>query len=177
MEEIQVQMTLEERLEKLLKAYAHSYDIQRNVEVPGGAFPAAATFFFRDENYAFSKKAVISAYEQYDYTYFYLADHLDAETLRQQIDLSLNAGMSRVRPHKEHKSSFVSLVVLANTIDPEAEQLIRKTRIQKNFRLALHGWMEYHISAMECSTSRFLSNPAGKGAKKILESNFGSRVK
>jgi hypothetical protein len=70
---------------------------------------------------------------------------------------------------------MVTLVVLADAIDPEAQALIKKTRFHKNFRLALHGWMEYHIAAMECSTQSFFSNPAGKEARKTLELNFGSQ--
>ena len=168
---------MQERLNKLLNAYSHKYDIDRDVTVDGAYFPATATFFLRDENYLISKKHVLSAVENYDYTYFYITDHLDAATLRQQIDLTMKVGGARVKPHREHMSSFVSLVILADTIDEEAKKLIRKTRFQKYFRLALHGWMEYHIAAMECSTNSFLSNPAGKGAKKTLEQNLGSRGK
>ena len=169
-------MTIEmqNRLEKLLSAYSHRYNIDRDVTAEGGSFPATATFFLRDENYLITKKHVLSAVENYDYTYFYITDHLDAATLRQQIDLTMKVGMARVKPHREHMSSYVSLVILADTIDEEAKKLIKKTRFQKYFRLALHGWMEYHIAAMECSTNRFLSNPAGKGARKILEQNLGS---
>ncbi len=164
-----------QKLDKLLNAYSHQYDIARDVTVDGGFFPATATFYLRDENYIINKKHVLSAVENYDYTYFYITDHLDAATLRQQIDLTMKVGTARVKPHRDHMSSFVSLVILADTIDEEAKKLIRKTRFQKYFRLALHGWMEYHIAAMETSTNSFLSNPAGKGAKKILEQNLGSR--
>ena len=170
-----MEITLKDRLEKLLNAYSHRYNVMREVEVQGWTYPAAADFFIRDENYAFSKKAVISAFEQYDYTYFYLADHLDVAEARQVLDHTLKAGLDRITPHKEHKSSYVTLVILANTIDEEAKKLICKTRFQKNYRLSLHGWMEYHIAAMECSTVSFLSNPGGKGARKTLELNFGSR--
>ena len=168
-----MEITLKERLDKLLDAYSHHYNVVRDVEADGVCYPAAADFFMRDENYAFSKKAVLSAYEQYDYTYFYLADHLDAGGAKKVLDQTLQVGLARVKPHKEHKSSYVTLVILANTIDEEAKKLIRKTRFQKNYRMSLHGWMEYHIAAMECSTMSFLSNPAGKGARKTLESNFG----
>jgi hypothetical protein len=170
-------LELQKKLDKLLNAYSHQYDIERDVTVEGGHFPATATFYPRDENYLISKKHVLSAVENYDYTYFYITDHLDAATLRHQIDLTMKVGSARVKPHREHMSSFVTLVVLADTIDEEAKKLIRKTRFQKYFRLALHGWMEYHIAAMETSTNSFLSNPAGKGAKKILEQNLGSREK
>ena len=169
--------TKQEKLEKLLKAYSHHYDIERDVTVEGGWFPATATFFLRDENYLISKKHVLSAVENFEYMYFYVTDHLDAETLRQQIELTKTVGMARIKPNKDHMSSFVTLVVLADTIDPEAKKLIQKTRFQKNYRLALHGWMEYHIAAMECSTNSFLANPAGKGAKKTMEQNLGSMGK
>ena len=165
--------TQQERLNRLLEAYSHHYNVFRDVETEYGVYPAAADFFVRDENYAFSKKIVISAFEQYEYTYFYLTDHLDAAEARRILDNTLKVGMGRINPHKEHKSSYVTLVILADTIDEEAKKLIKKTRFQKNFRLSLHGWMEYHIAAMECSTLSYLSNPGGKGARKTLESNFG----
>ena len=165
-------MTQQERLDRLLNAYSYHYDIARDVTVEGGSFPATAFFFLRDENYLISKKHVLSAVENHEYVYFYLTEHLDAAALQKQIDLSREAGMSNIKPNREHMSSFVTLVILADTIDPEAKALIKKTRFRKNFRLALHGWMEYHIAAMEISTNSFLSNPAGKEARKLLEGNF-----
>ena len=164
--------TLQERLEKLLNAYSHYYDIARDVQVEGGAYPATAFYFLRDENYLVDRKHVLNAVENHEYVYFYLTEHLDAADLRRQIEVSRAAGMSHIEPSKEHMSSMVTLVVLADVIDPEAKTLIKRTRFRKNFRLALHGWMEYHIAAMECSTMSFLSNPAGKGARKLLEANF-----
>ena len=170
-----MEMTLKDRLDVLLNAYTRYYsNIKTDVETPEGVFSATADFFVRDENYAFSKKIVISAFEQYEYAYFQMVDHLDEAAARDLLDRTLKAGMARIKPHKEHKSSYVTLVILANTITPEAKKLIQKTRFQKNFRLSLHGWMEYHIAAMECSTQSFLSNPGGKGARKNLEQNFCS---
>ena len=169
-------MTLQERLEKLLKAYEYLYDVTRDVQVEGGSFPAFAAYHFREENYVATKAHVIYATEQHEYVYFYVTEHLDAETLRRQIDLSREAGLAAIQPHKEHMFSFVTLVILADTMDPEAKKLLKKTRFRKNYRLALHGWMEYHIAAMECSTQSFLSNPAGKEARKTLERNFGSKA-
>lgn len=167
----------QECLEKLLNAYSHHYDIIRDVEVEGGAFPAAAFYFLRDEHYLIRRDKQFYALEQHDYTYFYVTEHLDAGTLQAQIDLSLKAGLAEVKPHKEHMCSYVTLVILAETMDPEAKKLLKRTRFRKNFLLAFHGWMEYHIAAMECSTMSFLSNPAGREVRKTLESNFGSRAK
>ena len=173
---MELDMTKQERLEKLLNAYSHQYDLERNVTIEGGSFPAMAIYFLRDENYLITKKHVLSAVENHEYVYFYLTDHLDAETLTRQIEITKTDGLGRIKPHKEHMSSMVTLVILADTIDPEAKELIKKTRFHKNYRLALHGWMEYHIAAMECSTHSFFSNPAGKGTRKTLEANFPSKA-
>lgn len=170
-----MELSLQERLDKLLEAYSHLYDIDRDVEVEGGTFPATAFYYLRDENYLLSKQHVLSAVEQHEYLYFFLTDHLDVQTLQQQIDLSKRAGLSHVKPHKDHMFSNVGLVVLANTIDPEAQKHIRQTRFRKNYLLTFHGWTEYQLAAMEVSTNSFFSNPAGKKARQNLEQNFAPK--
>ena len=170
-----METTLREQLNKLLDAYSHVYDIDRDVPVGDVVYPAMATYYLRDENYLISKQHVLSAVEQHEYLYFYLTDHLSTEDLQKHIDLTKQAGLALVHPHKEHMFSNVGLVVLANTIAPEAKQLIRRTRFRKNYKLTLHGWTEYQLAAMETSTNCFFSNPAGKGARSNLESNFAPR--
>ena len=171
-------LTKQEILSKLLEVYSHHYDIDADGSAHGaGHYPATATYFLRDENYLLTKKHVLNAVENYDYMYFLIADTLDADTLRREIDLSLAEGMKRVKPHKEHMSSFISLVIIADSITPEAKKLLKRTSRRKYFWLALHGWMEYHIAAIETNTQSFLSNPAGRGVKKTLELNFAPKRK
>ena len=170
-----MEMQMQEQLNRLLDAYSHQYDIERNVEAEGFTYPATATYYLRDENYLISKQHVLSAVEQHEYLYFYLTGHLTAEDLQSQIDLSKRAGLGRVKPHKDHMFSNVGLIVLANTVSPEAKKLIKKTRFRKNYRLSLWGWTEYQLAVMETSTNCFYSNPAGVGARKILEQNFAPK--
>ena len=170
-------MTLQERLDKLLNAYSHICDIERDTQEEGFPFPATAHYYLRDENYLISKKHVLSAVEQHEYLYFYITDHLTAEDLMEKTDLSKRVGLARVKPHKDHMFSNIGLIVLANTIDPEAKKLIKRTRFRKNYKLTFHGWTEYQLAAMEVSTNCFCSNPAGAGARKILEQNFAPKSK
>lgn len=171
-----MEITLEARLQKLLNAYAHRYDIVQNAEETGNQWPATATYYLRDENYLISKQHVLSAVEQHEYLYFFLSDHLTAVDLQTQIALTKEAGLRKVRPHKEHMFSNIGLVILANTIDPEAKKLLQKTRFRKNYRLTFWGWTDYQLAAMEVSTNSFYSNPAGIGVKKLLEQNLAPKT-
>lgn len=175
--EASMEQTLQQRLDKMLDAYSHYYDIFRDVPVEGGSFPAAAFYRLRDENYLINRQHILSAVEQYEYCYFFVTDHLDLATLQARIALSQRAGLANIKPNKEHMCSYVTLIVLAETIDEDAKRLIKRTRLRKNFMLTLHGWMEYHIAAMEGQTNCFLSNPAGREARKNLERNFAPRGK
>lgn len=172
-----MELSLQQCLNKLLDAYSHAYDIERDVVIGEHKFPATATYYLRDENYLISKQHVLSVVENHEYVYFYLTDHLDVPTLQAQIELTRELGLAQIKPSKIHMSSLVTLVVLADTIDPEAVKLLKRTRYRKNYLLALHGWMEYHVAAMELSTTSFYSNPAGREAKKNLEQNFKPQTK
>lgn len=166
---------LRKHLEKLLDAYSHICDINRNTEEEGFPFAATADYYLRDENYLISKQHVLSAVEQHEYLYFHLTDHLSADGLREVADLAKRLGLARVKPHKDHMFSNIGLIILANTIDPEAEKLIRRTHFRKNYALTFHGWTEFQIAAMNVSTNCFCSNPAGKEARKIMEQNFAPK--
>lgn len=169
--------TMQEKLERLLKSYDYYFDVERDVTVPNGTFPAYAEYRFREENYVATKAHTIYATEQYEYVYFYTAEHLTLDELKRQIDLSREAGMEKIHPHSEHMFSYVTLVILAEQIDEDAAKYLKRYRYRKNFWLALHGWMEYHIAAMDISKASFLSNPAGKEARKTLERNFLPKAK
>ena len=170
-------MDLQEALETLLTAYSRHYDVMRDVRTEGGFFPAAAFFFLRDEHYLVRRDKKFFAVEQHDYTYFCTAEALDEQALQTQIDLSLQAGRAEVKPHKEHMCSYVTLVVLAETMTPEARKLLKRTRFRKNFRFALHGFMEYRAAVVELSAGRVESSPAGREVRKSLERVFNPRAK
>ena len=170
-----MELTLQTKLHKLLDAYSQICDIYRDGQEQCDGFPAAAFYYLRDENYLISKQHVLSAVEQHEYLYFFLTDHLDLPTLQTQIERSKQAGLANVKPHKDHMFSNVGLVILANTIDPEAQKVIKKIRFRKNYKLTFHGWTEYQLAAMELSTNCFLSNPAGSEARKNLERNFAPK--
>lgn len=169
--------TLRSQLERLLKAYSYYFDIEREVEISGVRYPAAANYHFREENYVATKAHTIYATEQHEYVYFYVTEHLELSELQRQIDVTREAGLARIDPNGEHMFSYVTLVILADRIDEDAARYLRKYRFRKNFWLTLHGWMEYHIAAMDNSRQSFLSNPAGKEAQKNLERNFRPKAK
>ena len=100
-----------------------------------------------------------------------------ADDFRAYVDLDgAQDGKQDCKVQTALPQGFELVEVAPETVSFDLDKIIQKTRFRKNFRLALHGWMEYHIAAMECSTQSFFSNPAGKEARKTLERNFAPKA-
>ncbi len=170
-------LSREEQFEKLLKAYDYYYDITRDLQVGDIVFPAMAEFHSRSEKYLLVRKAKIWGMEMNEYVYFLLADVLAPQQLAHVIELAREDGLSRIHPHSEHMYSHVSLSVIAQQIPDETEQLIRSCRFHKNFRLSLHGWMEFRIAALDRSNGQVICNRAGRDVRKTLEQNLAPKIR
>jgi len=171
-------MTLEQRqqkLDQLLLAYQRYFDIKRDVEIEGDTFGAEAHFHSTSEKYVLVKKAKLWSLENNEYAYFYTTAHLDTEELDRIQKKALAAGSKLVVPHSEHMYSYVTLVILADEIDEAAAEALKKIRFEKNFRLSLHGWMEFRIAAISFADDKIITNRAGKGVREILEQNLQSK--
>lgn len=168
-------MTFEEKqakFEKLLLAYSHYFDIERFDKNDGGDFSAVAQYHSRSEKYVLVKKARLWAMEQNEYVYFAVAENINTAELNRLYEAARDSGLEQIHPHSEHMYSYVTLIVLADNIDDEAKKAIKKLRYQKNFRLSLHGWMEFRIAAVSFSDGEILSNARGKAVKDILLQNL-----
>ena len=49
---------------------------------------------------------------------------------------------------------------------------LKKCRIYKNFKLSLHGWMEFHTALLGCTDGSIVTNHAGREMKKMLKNSY-----
>lgn len=159
-------MTAMEALEKLLPSYEAYYNINREEVIE--PFIAEAEFYTHDESYFLIKEAKMNESESREFVYFYATDRLDAETLKKLDETAWNAGMSRVVLSKIHYSTDVALVIMADTIEKDAEKLIKKLKHHKSYCFNFKGFSRYRLIALETSTSKITYNHLGFELKKLI---------
>lgn len=159
-------MNAAEALEVLLKSYRRYYNI--NTESPAEPFAAEAAFHSHNEQYFLVKRATLSEADSHEYVFFAAAEQLDLEQAKLLDERAWEEGMSRVRPHKNHRNTDVVLIILAERISEEARAFIRKSRHYQSYHHTLQGWSHYSMVAMELSTGEFLANRRGKDLKKFF---------
>ena len=153
-------------LEGLKKAYTAYFDIEEIND--GTALKARCDYHMRDSQYVLVKKAELWAAESHEYLYLWDAGHLDAGAVEEIFRRTLEDGGPRVKPHAQHMYTYLTAVALCGSAQPEALAQLKKLKKRREFKLSLHGWMEFRIAAVDLSNGEITVNRAGKALAKDL---------
>ena len=159
-------MTTNETLEYLLRSYIRYYDIFREDVAEG--FAAEAHFHSHDEQYWLTKSVKLAEADSHEYVYFALAETLTAEAVESLVDKAWAAGTSHVQASYSHHSSDVALVILADSIDPDAIRTIKKARRFASYKFGLHGFSHLRLIAFEPTSKKIVHNRMGDTLKKLF---------
>ena len=164
-------MTAADALELVLPLFQVYYDITReNVTEP---FQAEAAFHSHEEQYFLMKSAKYTECDAHEYVFFAVRDKLTLEEAKKLDEIAWAEGLSRARPSSIHRSTDISLILLADVVDPDAADYIKKLRRSKSYKFLLHGYSNYRTIAIETSTGVMAHNRLGQHLKKLFSNiNF-----
>ena len=157
----------EQVLNGLKKAYSAYFDIEEVAD--GTALKARCAYHNRDSQYVLVKKAELWAAESHEYLYLWDAGRLDGALEEEVFRRTLADGEPRVKPHSQHMYTYLTAVVLYDSASPDALEQLKKLKRRREFKLSLHGWMEFRIAAVDLSTGEITVNRAGKALAKDLK--------
>lgn len=159
-------MTVTETLEKILPSFEVYYNVKREDVTP--PFVAEAAFHSHDEQYFLVRSARLAESESNEYVFFATADCLDEQQLLELDKLAWETGLSRVKPHSEHKNTDITLFIICNHMTEEAFQEVSGLQHYKSYKFSLHGWSHYRLVALEASSGRAAYNRQGQSLKKLI---------
>ena len=161
-------MTAQETCNYILNSFRSYYDV--DTEHPTAPFVAEAVFHSHDQQYFLVKSATISESESNEYVFFAVCGQLDADTLHGLDQTAWTAGISRVRPHKNHRNTDITLIIVADSIPRALIPEIKHLRHYKSYRFGLMGWTNFRVIALDSSFSSLTFNRQGRALKKLFRS-------
>lgn len=154
-------------LEKLKDSHERYYNITEGDLNSGLPLAFFADFHARDVGYVLVKRAKIWAVESNEYVYVFGAPRFDKALASRCLDFALADGEPRIKPHKEHKDSYIIAVFVADVIDPDAVKEIRGRKFDKSFRFGFEGWAGLKTVAVELERECVSTNAVGGSLKKF----------
>lgn len=158
-------------LTRLLAAHEAWFDVQRNFEYAGKTFPGFARFTSHGEQFVLVKRAKLWEVDAHELMFFELADHLDGDMLSQLVSFMTTEAVKMVEAKANHMTTYLTLVVIADTVGDDIARAVRTTRFRKNFKLGLHGWADLRLAVVDLGHANVLTNAAGKELKPVLQAN------
>lgn len=164
-----MQYTREEALEKLLDSYEAYYNISRSAK---GQEPLVAVceFFERSEKFVISRKAELWSANCEEFIYLFDVPVLTMGVYEECRDYALNDGMKRAHIGKGHMYTYITPVFICSSLEEDAKRALKKCHIYKSFHFSLHGWMDFHVAALNVTTNEIYTNRSGRCVEKVLKS-------
>ena len=159
-------MTAAAALERLLKSFCQYYDVKTEGAV--APFCAEAEFHSCEEGFFLMKKAVISEAESNEYVFFSATENLNDADVDRIAEIAWNEGLSRIKPHKDHKNSDISVFFLSEDITKEAFKAVKKLKRYKSYNHSFHGFTHFKAVAFETTTGEIASNRLGSEKVKLF---------
>ena len=164
-------MTAADALDHVLPLFQVYYDITREGALP--PFDAEAAFHSHEEQYFLLKSAKYTECDAHEYVFFAAREHLTLAEAQKLDELAWAEGLSRVQPSSIHRSTDIGLILLADRVDPDAADYIKKLRRSKSYMFLLHGYSNYRTIAIETSSGAMAANRLGGHLKKLFSNiNF-----
>ncbi|MBQ0000767.1 MAG: hypothetical protein KBT01_04420 [Clostridiales bacterium] len=158
--------TRAEIVETLLKSYKRYYNITLSEEEP---LVARCEYFEHSEKYVLHRKAELWSADNEEFLYLFQVPHLTAEIFEKCRTFAYEDGMPRLNIGPGHMASAITVVVVCDTCDAEAETAVKKTRIHKSFHFSLHGWMNVLTTCVAAENGRMAANYAGRSVMKVMK--------
>ena len=169
----------EEALEKIIEVYSRWYTIHNDkttasemVECSDAsekqiALVQSGRLDEEEGAFVMTRKVMVWEAQSHEHVYFFCAKHLTLEALEEVLKESYEKGMAVIEPGPIHRCSFIASLIVAESADKEAINLISKFRKKEEFKMSLHGWMCQFVGLV--LPDEFIVCPGNKRMEEFLE--------
>ncbi len=159
-------MNRDEVFERALLRYKRYYNIiLDDVTAP---FKAEAIFKSHNEQYYLIKAAKVADIDSNEYVFLDSCEVLTLDRLNEIEKIAWETGLSRIVPSSSHRNSDTTLIIIADRINQDAFEQVKKLRHYKSFYWGFQGWSNFRVVAIEVSLKRIAYNRQGRSLKKLF---------
>ncbi|KGO14251.1 hypothetical protein [Clostridium botulinum] len=120
-----------------------------------------------------TEKDIIDSFETNEFCFVKHLDNISKKTLDKHIDMLIEAEKLCVTPHKDHKSSYLTGILISeNSIDDNIKQYVKKFKFAKAYKFYWFGWCDIRLILIDLKNNEVTTNKAGKFVKKVYEKHF-----
>lgn len=155
-------------MENLIAKYYKNFNIRKDIDLCNKKISLFAEYKGVGARTFITQKDVIDKYEFNEYCIVNAYNEVNMEDVVEYAEYLKALINDLVKPHREHKSSTITGVIVCNTsIDKSTEKFIKKFKFIKPYKLYFHGWSDIRLLFVDLNNNLVISNKQGNSVKKI----------
>ena len=155
-------------MENLIAKYYKNFNIRKDIDLCDKKINLFAEYKGIGARNFITQEDVIDKYEFNEYCIVNAYNTVNMEDVVEYTEYLKTLTNDLVKPHREHKSSTITGVIICNTsIDKTTENFIKKFKFIKPYKLYFHGWSDIRLLLVDLSNNLVISNKQGKSVKKV----------
>jgi len=155
-------------MENLITKYYKNFNISKNINLCDKKISLYAEYKGIGARTFITQKDVIDKYEFNEYCIVNVYNSILMEDVIEYTEYLKTVINDLVKPHREHKSSTITGVIVCDTsVDKNTEDFIKKFKFTKPYKLYFHGWSDIRLLLVDLSNNLVISNKQGKSVKKV----------
>lgn len=160
-------MTQDEYIENLYKKFDRHFDIERDIDFLGETFNIYAKHYNISGRTFITKNDVIDRYENNEYCFVKSFDTVAEKEIEAFGQFLKTAVEKLVNPNKEHMSTYITGVIVANNVEENGLKAVKNYKYNKAFKFYLHGWCDVRYICVDLGKQEVVTNKAGKRVNKV----------
>lgn len=120
-----------------------------------------------------SKNMIIDKFECNEHCMIKNVDMVTQEYLLDFEKFLEDCTLKIVNPHRDHKTTYITGIIITNDVEEEIPKLVKKYRYTKNYMFSIRGWSIVRLIVVDLINEKIYSN---KASKELVESLSFSKV-
>ncbi|WP_195987400.1 hypothetical protein [Clostridium sp. D53t1_180928_C8] len=144
------------------------FDIQYDNQLLSNTFNIFASTKLILGRTMISQKDIIDKFESNEYVLVKYFESIDDYKIDDFIEYIKTTPNLLVKPHKDHKSSYINAIIVCNTLPNKSTiKKIKEFKFEKIYKFYFQGFCEIRLFIVGLSDNLVESNKAGKKLKKV----------
>ena len=161
-------MIAKDYIEELFIKYNKNFSISKDINLCDKKIDLFAQYKGIGGRTFMTQKDIIDRFEFNEYCIVNVYNDINMEDVVEYTEYLKILTNNLVKPHREHKSSTITGVMVCNTpIDKSTENFIKKFKYTKFYKLYFHGWSDIQLLFVDLSNNLVIPNKEGKKVKKV----------
>lgn len=165
-------MNYEAYIEMLKLKFEKHFHIETDIVVFENKIDMFAKFSDISGRTFITQNDIIDKCENHEYCYIKRYDNVTEEEVSAYGQFLKRIVDECIKPGKDHMSTYVTGVIIGNSINDNAKRALKKYRYSKAFFLYLKGWCDIRLIYVGLDNSEIITNKDGKKVKKVYQFTF-----